>query len=157
MAGAHNIYDGLNNIVIALQEERAVATEFEMSFSGSSKNLLDAISVLAEQNINLNTIATAKIGDRFVIKFLTGSEEEVRRMLMKADLHYKDRSVLVVEMHNKPGQWLKVAKALVDSGVEISASYLLGQKGDSLRFVFAVSDYDKAKAACKKMAECSVD
>ena len=157
MAGAHNIYDGLNNIVIALEEERAVATEFEMSFSGSSKNLLDAISVLAEHNINLNTIATAKIGDRFVIKFLTGSEEEVRRMLMKADLHYKDRPVLVVEVHNKPGQWLKVAKALVDSGIEISASYLLGQKDDSLRFVFTVSDYDKAKTACKKIAECSVD
>jgi hypothetical protein len=157
LTGAQNIYNGSDNIVIALQEERAVATEFEMSFSGSSKNLLDAISVLAEHNINLNTIATAKIGDRFVIKFLTGSEEEVRRMLMKADLHYKDRPVLVVEMHDRPGQWLRVARALVDSGIEISASYLLGQKGNSLRFVFAVSDYGKAKAACNKIAECSVD
>jgi len=61
-----------------------------------------------------------------------------------------------VEMHNKPGQWLKAARALVDSGVEISASYLLGQKGDSQTFVFAVSDYDKAKTACKQIAECSV-
>lgn len=53
---------------------------FETSFTGSSKNLLDAIAVLSEHSINLNTLATAKVGDRFVIKFLSGSEEEVRRM-----------------------------------------------------------------------------
>ena len=59
-----------------------MATEFEMSFTGSSKNLLGAIAVLSEHNINLNTIATAKVENRFVVKFLSGSEEEVRRMLM---------------------------------------------------------------------------
>jgi len=32
-----------------------------------------------------------------VIKFLTGAEEECRRTFMKADLHFKDRKVLVVE------------------------------------------------------------
>lgn len=134
-----------------------MATEFEMSFTGSSKNLLGAIAVLSEHNINLNTIATAKVENRFVVKFLSGSEEEVRRMLMKADLQYKDRPVLVVSMFNKPGQWLKVARALVDAGIEISASYLMGQKGDTQSFVFAVSDYEKAKRICTRIAECSVD
>lgn len=134
-----------------------MATEFEMSFAGSSKNLLDAIAVLSEHNINLNTLATAKVGERFVIKFLSGSEEEVRRMLMKADLHYKDRPVLVVSMFNKPGQWLKVAHALVDAGIEISASYLMSQKGDTQSYVFAVSDYEKAKKICTRIAECPIE
>jgi len=134
-----------------------MATEFEMSFTGSSKNLLDAIAVLSEHNINLNTLATAKVGDRFVIKFLSGSEEEIRRMLMKADLHYKDRSVLIVSMFNKPGQWLKVAHAIVDAGIEISASYLMSQKGDTQSYVFAVSDYEKAKKICARIAECPIE
>lgn len=134
-----------------------MATEFEMSFPGSSKSLLDAIAILAEHNVNLNTVATAKIGDSHIVKFLTGSEEEVRRMLMKADLHYRDRQVLVVNMFNKPGQWLRVAKSLVDDGIEINASYLLGQKGDSMSFVFVVSDYEKARKICTRIAECSID
>ena len=131
---------------------------FETSFTGSSKNLLDAIAVLSEHSINLNTQATAKVGDRFVIKFLSGSEEEeVRRMLMKADLYYKDRPVLVVSMFNKPGQWLKVAHALVDAGIEILASYLMSQKGDTQSYVFAVSGYEGARKICTRIAECSVD
>jgi len=132
-------------------------TEFEMSFTGSSKNLLDAIAVLAEHNINLNTVATARTKDRYVVKFVTGSDEEVRRSFMKADLPFKDRRVLVVEMYNRPGQWLRVAKALVDAGIEIEASYMIGQKGDRQSFVFAVSDYEKARIACGSLGECSVD
>ena len=134
-----------------------MAAEFEMSFTGSSKGLLDAIAMLAEHNINLNTVATAKLEDRYVVKFLTGSDEEVRRMLMKADLHFRDRPVLVVSVFNKPGQWFRVAKALVDDGIEINASYLLSQKGDTMSFVFVVSDYEKARKICSRIAECSID
>jgi len=68
-----------------------------------------------------------------------------------------DRRVLVVEMQNKPGQWLKVADALVGAGVEIEASYMLSQRGDKQSFVFAVSDYEKARGICGKLGECSID
>ena len=94
-----------------------MAAEFEMSSKGSSKSLLGAIAMLAEHDINLNTVATAKLEDRHVVKFLAGSEEEVRNMLMKADLEFRDRQVLVVDVFNKPGQWLRIAKALVDDGI----------------------------------------
>lgn len=133
-----------------------MATEFEMSFTGSSKEMLEAIALLAEHNINLETIATAKVDGRWVIKFLTGSEEEVRRSFMKADFHFKDRPVLVIEMSNKPGQWLKVAKALVGAGIEITASYMLSQRNDKQSFVFAVSDYQKAVSVCRILSECAI-
>lgn len=134
-----------------------MATEFEMSFTGSSRNMLDAIGVLAEHHVNLETIATAKVDSRWVIKFLTGSEEEVRRSFMKADFQFKEKPVMIVEMQNKPGQWLKVARALTEAGIEITASYLLSQKGDRQRFVFGVSDREKARAVCKVLSECSID
>jgi len=134
-----------------------MATEFEMSFKGSGKNMLDAISVLADHNVNLETIATAKVDDRWVIKFVTGSEEEVRRSFIKADLHFKEKPVLVVEMRNRPGQWLKVARALSDAGIEITASYLLNQKGDTQSFVFGASDHERARKVCRVLSECSID
>ena len=129
-----------------------MATEFEMSFTGSSKNLLNALAVLAEHDVNMDTVATAHVDDRFVVKFLSGSEEKVRTTFMKADIHFKDRPVLVIEMTNMPGQWLKVARSLVDAGIEIKASYLVGQENDRQRYVFAVDDYEKAKKAATKIS-----
>jgi len=63
----------------------------------------------------------------------------------------------VVEMYNKPGQWMKAARALLNAGVGIETSYLSGQMSDKLRFVFGVDDYDKAKDVIGQIAEYSVD
>ncbi|HEX9907539.1 MAG TPA: hypothetical protein VGB78_03615 [Thermoplasmata archaeon] len=134
-----------------------MATEFELSASGSSRDLLDAISLLAENNISLETIATAKIGDRYIMKFLTASEEECRRTFIKADLRFKERKVLVLEVSNRPGQWVKAAKCLAENGVDLQASYLLRQEGNKVRFVFVVDDYDKARDIARKKCECTTD
>ncbi len=134
-----------------------MTTEFELTVDGSSENLLTAFNMLAEHQVNLDTIATAKVDDKYVMKFLTGCEEECRRTFMKSDLHFTERKVIVVEMYNKPGQWMKAARALVNAGVSIETSYLSGQTSDRLRFVFGVDDYDKAKHVIGQIAEYSVD
>lgn len=132
-----------------------MATEFEISVNGSTKNLLDAIGVLSSRTINLETVATAKVGDRYVIRFLTGNDDECRSAFLKADLPFSERKVLVLEVQNKPGEWLRAAQRLVEGGVELEGSYLLGQSADRLRFVFGVSDYPKAKEIAGRMAECA--
>lgn len=132
-----------------------MATEFELSVSGPTKNLLDAIGVLSDRFINLETVATAKVGERFVVRFITGNDDECRAAFMKADLPFKERNVLVLEVHNKPGRWLNAARRLTEGGVELEGSYLLSQKDDRLRFVFGVSDYARAKEIAGRIAECS--
>ena len=134
-----------------------MTTEFELSVDGSSENLLIAFNLLADHQVNLDTVATAKVDDRYVIKFLTGCEEECRRTFMKADLPFTERKVLVVEMYNKPGQWMKAARALIAAGVRLETSYLSGQEGERLRFVFGVDDYNGAKQVIGQIAEYSVD
>lgn len=134
-----------------------MATEFEISVAGPTKNLLDAIGVLSGQLVNLDTVATAKVGDRFVVRFITGDDDECRAAFMKADLPFQERKVLVLDVHNRPGQWLKAARCLVDGGVELEGSYLLSQNNDRLRFVFGVSDYPKAKRVVGQITECSHD
>ena len=134
-----------------------MTTEFELSVDGSNENLLSALSLLGEHQVNLDTIATAKVGDKYVIKFLTGCEEECRRTFMKADLPFNERKVIVVEMLNRPGQWIKAANALMKSGVSIETSYLSGQKNDKLRFVFGVDNFENAKSVIGQIAEYSVD
>ncbi len=134
-----------------------MATEFDVYVSGSAKNLLESIKVLADHGINLNTIATTKNGSGYNVKFLTGDDERTRQTFMKADLPFKERKVLVVDIFNRPGQWVRAASNLVEAGVELEGSYLLGQKGDSLRFVFAVNNYEMAKKVAEQLMECSLD
>ncbi len=134
-----------------------MTTEFELSVDGSSENLLGALSLLADHQVNLDTIATAKVDGKYVIKFLTGCQEECRRSFMKADLPFVERKVIVVEMLNRPGQWIKAAQALMRAGVNIETSYLSGQRDDKLRFVFGVDDFENAKSVISQIAEYSVD
>jgi hypothetical protein len=136
-----------------------MATEFELSVAGPTRNLLDAISVLSSHLINLDTVATAKVGDKYVVRFITSCDEECRRAFMKADLPFKERKVLVLDVYNRPGQWLKAARCLIDGGVELEGSYLLSQTEDKLRFVFDINDneYEKAKQIVGQITECSAD
>jgi len=134
-----------------------MATEFELTVPGSTKDLVNAVAVLAEYNVNLSTVASARVGDRFVVKFLTNNEEECRNGFMKADIDFKERKVLVLNVANRPGEWVKAARCLANADVEITTSYLLSRNGDKLSFVFAVSDYEKAKKIVGQLTECSLD
>jgi hypothetical protein len=134
-----------------------MATEFELTVPGSTKDLVNSVAVLAEHNVNLSTVATARVGDKYVVKFLTGNEDETRTSFMKSDIAFKERKVLVLNVHNRPGEWVKAARYLANAGVEIETSYLLSRNGDKLCFVFAVGDYEKAKKIASQITECSVD
>jgi hypothetical protein len=132
-------------------------TEFELSISGTSKTLLDAVALLGEHDVNIDSVATAHVSDKWVIKFLTGSEEAVRRTFMKAGLEFKERKVLVVDMPDRPGEWVKSTRALIDKGVKIDSSYLLDRKDKKLRFVFGVDKPDFALKVAKKIPGLSVE
>lgn len=134
-----------------------VPTEFEIALDGPTRSLLDAISVLAEDKINLDTVSITEAGHGYLVRFLTGSDEKVRTSLIKADLPFKENKVLVAQTANKPGEWLRVARAFADNGIDIKASYVLGQSGDAMRIVFVVSDHERARQICSTVAECSID
>ncbi len=152
-----NKYDSAYNAANVAAEGRTMATEFEVYVSGSGRELLEAISVLADHGVNLNTIATTRNGGGYDVKFITGDEEKTRQTFMKADMPFKERKVLVMEVFNRPGQWVRAATLLIDAGVLFEGSYLLGQSGDTLRFVFAVSNYEMAKKVACQFTECSMD
>jgi hypothetical protein len=132
-------------------------TEFEVRLDGPTKSLLSAIRVLAEQKINLDTVSVAKSDHGYLVRFLSGSAEDVRTAMMKADLHFRENKVLVIEIPNRPGQWLRVAQAIADDGIEISHTYRVGEENQNHVYAFGVSDYQKAKMSCGKHGVCWVD
>ncbi len=129
-------------------------TEFEVNLDGPTISLLKAIRVLADRSVNLDTVSISQSSHGYMVRFLTGSEEEVRRSLMMADLRYKENKVLVVEVPNSPGQWLRVAQMLAENGVEVSHTYRVGQTGEKHLYVIGVNDYPKAEEACSRLGLC---
>ncbi len=134
-----------------------MATEFEVRLDGPTESLVKAITVLAEERINLDTVAISRADHGYLVRFLSGSDEAVRTSMMKADLPFKENTVLVIGMPNRPGEWLRVADALAQSGVEVSHSYRVGEDGGRHVYAFGVNDYAKAKMVCGKLGECSVE
>ncbi len=134
-----------------------MATEFELMVPGKTKDLIGSVGVLAENNVNLSTVSTTKVSGGYMVRFITGNEEQCRTSFMKADIAFKERKVLVLNVFNRPGEWVKAARCLGNANVEIDTSYLLSREGDRLSFVFVVSDYEKAKKIISQIAECSVD
>ena len=112
---------------------------------------------MADKRINLDTVSISQAGHGYLVRFLTGSEEDVRTSLMKADLSFRENKVLVIEIANKPGQWLRVAQKLADGGIEISHTYRVGEASGNHVYAYGVSDYAKARKLCRKLGKCAED
>lgn len=117
-------------------------TEFEVKVGSSTRNILRIAEILAEGGVNLTTVSIEKFEGDAYIRLLTSDSEAAARELMKADMQYTTRSVLIAEVDDRPGQWARIAKMLADAGLEIEASYLLSRDENKMKFVFAV---DKPK------------
>lgn len=121
-------------------------TEFEVKVGSSTRNILHIADILAEGGVNLTTVSIEKFEGDAYIRLLTSDSEACARTLMKADMQYHTRPVLVAEVEDRPGQWAKIAKKLADANLEIEASYLLSRDGGKMKFVFAVDDPKKGEA-----------
>jgi len=120
-------------------------TEFEVKVGSSTRNILHMAEILAEEGVNLTTVSIEKFEGDAYIRLLTSDSEAAARVLMKADMDYTTRPVLVAEVEDRPGRWARIAKKLADAGLEIEASYLLSRDGQRMKFVFAVNDPKKGE------------
>jgi hypothetical protein len=124
---------------------KTLQTEFEVKVGSSTRNILHMAEILAEGGVNLTTVSIEKFEGDAYIRLLTSDSEAAARVLMKADMAYTTRPVLVAEVEDRPGRWARIAKRLADAGLEIEASYLLSRDGQRMKFVFAVNDPKKGE------------
>lgn len=120
-------------------------TEFKVSVDGQSKDVLRIAELIAGCGVNLVTVSIERIGEDIFVRILTSDDESCTRCLMKADIEFDTREVLIAELNDRPGQWAKIARELTDAGLKIEASYLLSRDGDKMEFVFAVDEPKKGR------------
>jgi len=145
------LYHTAPQAVLVKEIGNMMQTEFEIKAGSSTQNVLHIAEILAEGGVNLTTVSIEKFEGEAYIRLLTSDSEACARSLMKADMQFTTRPVLVAEVMDRPGQWAKIAKRLADAGIEIEASYLLSRDGQKMKFVFAVDEPKKGEQILAKL------
>lgn len=123
-----------------------MAREITVLLEDRPGTLADLGEALGKAGVNLQTIAGFGIEGRGIIKILVEDAQAALKALEGAGIKVEgDREVLVVPLEDRPGSLGRFARKLANAGVNIDASYVLGDEGGRKKVVFGVSDLGKAK------------
>lgn len=123
-----------------------MAREITVLLEDRPGTLADLGEALGKAGVNLQTIAGFGIEGRGIIKILVEDAQAALKALEGAGIKVEgDREVLVVPLEDRPGSLGRFARKLANAGVNIDASYVLGDEGGRKKVVLGVSDLGKAK------------
>lgn len=107
------------------------------------------VELFANEGINIIGIASEIRDDSGVVRIAVDADRKVSHILTGAGFTTIETSMLSVELPDKPGELLQLAKILGESGINITTVYGTSFGGSSGRLLLNVSDPDKALEVLK--------
>ncbi|MFN3527702.1 MAG: hypothetical protein ACK4YO_01200 [Candidatus Altarchaeaceae archaeon] len=107
-------------------------------------------SVLGSANINIDAIVGEGLAETGLIRIITSDTEKAKVELEKNKFNVVESSVIVVEIPNKPGQLMEVARRLVQRKVNIEFIYQQNIEGGMSRILIKPDNFDRAMKALEK-------
>ena len=104
-------------------------------------------SAIAQRGINLSNVVCLGIGDRGGAAFYAKDEAGIRSALNEAGIAFREVSVLLAQLEDKPGTLADAAKRLGDAGVNIELIAPAGMDGQRYTVAFGVDNVDAARTA----------
>ena len=116
--------------------------------------IADVSEVLAESNLNIDSISVETSGGNAIIRIITPreSEAQAKEALERGGFKTFESNVLVVSMADRPGELARVSRKFAEHGINIENVFLLSKQGAKSIFAFKTNDYEKAKALMEKHA-----
>ena len=130
-----------------------MATEFQVSLEDSPGSLAWLASTLGDADVNVEAIDGRSGRGVSVVHFVPDKGEEAARALEDAGIPYSKRTVVVVDVLDKPGVLGDVALVMSNAGINIDYVYCT-VKG---LVVFGVDDVDGATQVACGMAVMASD
>lgn len=124
--------------------------EFDVTLSGGPPHLVRMAEALAAKNVNIISISTERKGPMMVVRLITDKGPRTEKALRGAGYHFRKKEIACAEMPDKPGEFAKLARHLLDNGVRIRSAFIIGTKGKKTRVALHVNDISKAKRALRK-------
>ena len=124
-----------------------MAVDIVIEVENRPGELAKLAAAVSDAGVNLAAATFTGNGDTAQLHVLVKHAEPVRHALSitHADVHTKEREVVVVEMDDNPGQLADLARQIGDAGVNIDTVYVATNN----RVVFHSADMDGLRSALK--------
>ena len=106
--------------------------------------IADISRVLADADINIETISAEALGDKGVITLTTDDHDGALQALTDADFKTVTDDALVLSLTDEPGALARVAENLKNGGVNIQSLHILDRRNN--HSTVAISTDNRAKA-----------
>ena len=102
---------------------------------------------IAERGINISGVAGVGVGERGGFAFSSTDEAGLRSALNDAGVAFREISVVLAKLADKPGTLADAAKRLGDAGVNIELVAPVGMDAGSVFIAFGVDKAEQAQSA----------
>ena len=121
-----------------------MATDFTITMEDRPGSLAKLGESMGKAGINIEGACAVTGGGKGEVHILVADAGAARSALKAAGIPVaSEREVLVVDAKDRPGELGRISRKLADAGVNIQLFYI----STGMKFVFAVDDPKKAKAA----------
>ena len=124
--------------------------EFDVTLSGGPPHLVRMAEVLAANKVNIISISTERKGPLMSVRLVTDKGPRTEKALRGGGYRSRKKEILGAEMPDRPGEFAKLARHLLDNGVRIRSAFIIGTKGKKTRVALHVNDVSKAKRVLRK-------
>lgn len=107
--------------------------------------LADISYILANEKINIETLAADAVGDKAIITLGIKDEAKARAALAASGYTVSDENAVVVKLKDEPGELSKITSMLAGEKINITNVFVLSRDGHNTIISFAVDNTAKAK------------
>ena len=122
-----------------------MAIEFDVVLPDRPGELGRLASTLAEKGVNIDAIAAHTAFGKGYVAVLPAEPGRARDALKGAGLTFTEKTVLTVQLEDRPGTLAELAKKLGTAGVNITSLVPIGARGGTVQLAIGVDDVEKAR------------
>lgn len=111
--------------------------------------LADVTKILSDKGINIEYLYSETVGTYAVFHLMVSNESLAAHTLEHEGFTVVRFDMLVVELHDKPGELARLTGRLAEADIDIKCSYLLQKSGNKGLFALRVDRMDDAKRVLK--------
>jgi len=122
-----------------------MAIEFDVVLPDRPGELGRLASTLADKGVNIDAIAAHTAFGKGYVAVLPAEPGRARDALKGAGLTFTEKTVLTVQLEDRPGTLAELAKKLGTAGVNITSLVPIGARGGTVQLAIGVDDVEKAR------------
>lgn len=110
----------------------------------------EVLTALKDNNINIVSLSLADTSDYGMLRMVTSSPDEAKKVLKESGFSAKLTDVLAVKLEHKVGELQEVLEIICKAGINVEYMYALATKNDDATIVIKTSNAEEAALLLQK-------